>query len=239
MSRPTSELSARQIMRKHVMDRRHQRAAHERKQAKEFVAAETKAERDSLVQRFGIERTENRDYANWLCEVACAVVLYFKGRQPNPVKIPDSKKYLVPNPENITEIVDILIHGLTETYNHDDDIDNDYERATRLGLLPKSRDAARHFTGLLGQKSPEQQALPLSAEPSKAETPAAAAPTEPPKQDSTGGFTIGDVVRRVGGLILFRIVSFPDHQHCLCLWDDNGKDEEIVLPISSLQLFTQ
>ena len=168
--------------------------------------------------------------------------MYSKGQQPNPVKIPNSNKYLVPDPENITEIIEILMHGLTETYYYDEDIDNDYERATRLGLLPKAGDAARYFTGLLGQKSPEQQALPLSAEPQKTQKAAPAAiemPPEPPKPISVAGLKIGDLVRRAGGLILFRIVSFPDQQHALCLWDDDGNNEEIVLPISGLQIFEQ
>jgi hypothetical protein len=228
MTKPTSELTARQIAHKHVMDRKHQRWAAERKQQKAADEGEIKSLRESQVKAYGEERVLDKEHMEFLAGIGLEIMKFIQ-HKPSCV-----------TSQNVEEFIDI-IERWYKYYEFDPDLDNLWNRAQRIGFLPPFMEAGLTFRKMLGIRMLEQQALPLSAEPSKAEAPAPAAielPPEPPKPIPVAGFKIGDVVRRVGGLVLFRIVSFPDQQHALCLWDDNGKDEEVVLPISSLQSFT-
>jgi hypothetical protein len=228
MTKPTSELTARQIAHKHVMDRKHQRWAAERKQQKAADEAECKSLRESQVKAHGEERVLDKEHMDFLGRIGLEIIKFIQ-HKPSCV-----------TSHNVDEFIDI-IERWYKFYEFDPDLDNLWNRAQRVGFLPPFIEAGLAFRKVLGMRIPEQQALPLSAGPSKSEAPApvAEARPEPPKEISIAGLTIGDVVRRVGGLVLFRIVSFPDQQYALCLWDGNGKDEEIVLPISSLQIFEQ
>ena len=122
MSRSTSELSARQIMHEHVMDRKHQRWTAERKQQKAADEAERKSLRESQVKAYGEERVLDKDYMDFLAGIGLQIMNFIQ-HKPSCV-----------TSKNVEEFIDI-IERWYKYYEFDPDLDNLWNRAQRIGFL--------------------------------------------------------------------------------------------------------